>query len=152
MYVPNAWWSGRQIIIMKQDMQCAYKWTMRRVRTTIVPVEKAASITYSECVFVALRSMQRACAVLSSVACLTQQSSSTLSHKKQYFRKEKLMNTKCVFWCYLQCLSETFLIIRRNERDVMIKACWSSGKDPSFLSKFNETVIFSTDFRKTLKY
>jgi len=34
----------------------------------------------------------------------------------------KLRNTKYVFWFSLQLLSETFLILRRNERD-MIKKC-----------------------------
>jgi hypothetical protein len=35
------------------------------------------------------------------------------------FEKEKLMNTKCVFWYFLQLLSETFLILRRNGRDMI---------------------------------
>ena len=34
--------------------QCTYKVTLRRVRATIVVVGKAMSITYCECVFVAL--------------------------------------------------------------------------------------------------
>jgi hypothetical protein len=32
------------------------------------------------------------------------------------------LNTKCVFWFSLQLLTETFLFLRRNERD-MIKKC-----------------------------
>ena len=38
------------------------------------------------------------------------------------FPKKKLQNTKCEFWFSVQLLSETFLIIRRTERDV-IKKC-----------------------------
>ena len=34
-------------------------------------------------------------------------------------RKIKLLETKCVFWFSLQLLSETFLILRRNERDMI---------------------------------
>jgi hypothetical protein len=39
---------------------------------------------------------------------------------------KKLLNTKCVFWFSLQLLSETFLIIRRTERDMIINAHRSS--------------------------
>ena len=35
--------------------------------------------------------------------------------------KKKLLNTKCVFWFPLQLLSETFLILGRNERDMIKK-------------------------------
>ena len=38
----------------KKDMQCTYNITLRRVRASVVVVEKAVSVTYSECVFVAL--------------------------------------------------------------------------------------------------
>jgi len=52
---------------------------------------------------------------------------STLSHKQQDFRKKKVMEIKmCVF--SLQRLSETFLIVRRNERDMIINVYWSSYK------------------------
>jgi hypothetical protein len=45
----------------------------------------------------------------------------TLSHKRHDFRK-KLSNIKSLFRFSLQLLSETFLILRRNDRD-MIKKC-----------------------------
>jgi hypothetical protein len=73
--------------------------------------------------------------------------------------KKKLLNTKCVFWFSLQILSETFIILRRNERDMIKNVHWTSCtvpfilvQYPLFLSDFNETWIFSTDFRKILKY
>jgi hypothetical protein len=67
------------------------------------------------------------------------------------FSKNKLLNTKCVFWFSLRLFSETFLILRRTER-AMIKIIYLSAyKYPLFLSSFNETWIFSTDFGKTLK-
>jgi len=50
---------------------------------------------------------------------------------------EKLLNTKCVFWFYLQLLSETFLILGRTERDMIKKTvCWTSHKVPVILARF----------------
>ena len=91
--------------------------------------------------------MQCACAILSSVVRPALQYFSTLSHKSYDFRK-KLLNTKRVFWFYLPLLSETFPILKRNERYMIINVHWSSCKVPLFLSYFNDTWIFSTYFRK----
>ena len=43
-------------------------------------------------------------------------------------KKKKLLNTKCVFWFSLKLLSETFLIRRGTERDMIINVYWSSCK------------------------
>ena len=82
---------------------------------------KTISITYSECVFVALimQHSVRIHRVFSSVAWPALQYYSTLSHKRHVFQKKKLLNTKCMFWVSLQLLSEVFLILRRNERDMI---------------------------------
>jgi hypothetical protein len=67
---------------------------------------------------------------------------------------KKLFNTKCVFQISLKLLSETFLILRRTERDI-IKKCTYIGLHVKYrllLSDFNETWIFSTDFRKIAKF
>jgi hypothetical protein len=67
------------------------------------------------------------------------------------FGKE-LFIVRFVFWFYLQFLSETFLILRRIERD-MIKMCFGlHGKYQLFLSHFNKSWIFSTEFRNILQY
>jgi hypothetical protein len=66
--------------------------------------------------------------------------------------EKKLLNTKCVFWFSIQLLSETFLILRRNERDMIKKCNVFHVKYRLFLSDFNETWIFSTVFRNILKY
>jgi len=52
---------------------------------------------------------------------------STLSHKRHDFSKKYIL-IKCVCWLPLQCLSETFIILKRNERDVVIYVHRSSCK------------------------
>jgi len=85
---------------------------------------------------------------ISSVASPAVQYFSTLSHKRNDFRKKKGYWTQNVFWFSLQLLSETFLILRRNERDV-IKNVYCS----LFLSDLNKTwIFFWLDFRYILKY
>jgi len=44
---------------------------------------------------------------------------STLSHKRRDSRGKKLLHIKCVFWFSLQICSETFLILRRIQRDII---------------------------------
>jgi len=59
-------------------------------------------------------------------------------------------NQKCalIFLCNFLC--QIFPIMRRTERD-MTKNVYSV-KFPSFLSDFNNNLIFSAGFQKTLKY
>jgi len=57
--------------------------------------------------------------MLSSMACLAVLYFSTFSHKRHDFLKKKNMNIACVFWFAPQLLSETFLILRRSERDMI---------------------------------
>jgi hypothetical protein len=59
---------------------------------------------------------------------------------------KKSLNIKCVFWFSVQLLSETFLFLRRIQRDITINVHRSSCKVPLLLSDFNETWIFWTDF------
>ena len=47
-----------------------------------------------------------------------------------------------MFWFSLQFLSETFLILCRIKRDIVIRVLRSSSKVPLFLSDFNETSNF----------
>jgi len=49
-------------------------------------------------------------------------------------------------------LSETFLILRRAERDMVKRYIGLHVKCPLFLSDFNGTLIFCTDFRNIFKY
>ena len=68
--------------------------------------------------------MQWACVVLSSVSCIVLQCFSTLSHNRHDYPK-RLLNRLCVFWFFLQLLSEIFLILRKTELDMIINVCRS---------------------------
>jgi hypothetical protein len=97
--------------------------------------------------------IQYTCALLSFVACPALQYFSTLSHKRHDFRKRKLLNLKCVFSFSLRSLSETFLMLRRTERDMTINVYWCSCKVPvvfvrvswnlKFLDRFSNNVQIS---------
>ena len=101
---------------------------------------KARSGTYSVCVFVALgiqHAMRMRRVTLSSVACRALLYFSTVSQKRHDFRR-KLLSINCVFSFSLQISFETFLILRRIERD-MIKM---------FLGLRVDYPLFSSDFNK----
>ena len=84
---------------------------------------KAISITYSDCVFVALP-LRRI--ILSSVVCLDVQYFSAFYQEARDFRDKKLLNIKCVF--FLQLLSEIFVILRRTDRNIIINVYRYSWK------------------------
>ena len=63
---------------------------------------------------------------------------STLSQKRLDFRK-KIVSIKCTFSVSLQLLSETFHILRRSERYIIINVLTSSCKVPVILVRFIET-------------
>ena len=95
-------------------------------------LRKAISITYAECISVAvvIQHPMRMCSIIwSSVACLVLPYFPTLSHKWHGFRK-KLLNIKSVLWFCPQRLSETFLILRRIQRDIIVSVLVPSCKVP----------------------
>ena len=55
-------------------------------------------------------------------------------------RKEKLLSIKCVFWFSLQLLSETFLILRKNEQYMIKSVYWTSCKVPVDLQTINSSL------------
>jgi hypothetical protein len=65
----------------------------------------------------------------------------------------KLLNVRCVLWLSLQLLSETFLILRRIQRDIIINVHTRGYvKFPLCLSEFNQTWIISIDVSKIFQY
>ena len=98
---------------------------------------KAMSVTYCECLFVALsiqHAMRMRHAIVSSMACLAERYFSLLSHYNMIFGK-KMLNKKCVFFS-LQILPETFLTLRRIEPDMIKNVCRSAIKVPFILVRF----------------
>jgi hypothetical protein len=69
-----------------------------------------------------------------------------------FLKKKKLLNIKYVVLFSLQILFEKFLILRRNELDMIKMFICLHVNYPLFLSDFNEVGSFSTDFWKVLKY
>jgi hypothetical protein len=70
--------------------------------------------------------------------------------KGTIFQRE-LLNIKCVFWFILQIFSETFLIVRRNERDTIKNVHRASCTVPVIFVRFKWKLNFSTDFGKILQ-
>ena len=55
---------------------------------------------------------------------------------------KQLLKIKCVFWFCLQLLSETFLILRRNKRDIAINVHMASCKVSVILVRFSWDLNF----------
>ena len=73
--------------------------------------------------------------ISSSVACLLLPHFFTLSLKKQKIRGKKNIEHK-IFFTFLELLSETFLILRRIQRDIIINVHTSSCGVSLILDKF----------------
>ena len=69
-------------------------------------------------------------------SCLPLPGFSTLSHKRHDLRRKTLLKIKCVSWFSSQVLSETFLILRRTQRDIIINVHTSSCKVTLSLVRF----------------
>jgi len=121
----------------QQDRQCTYKYnvTLRLAHATIVAAEKQVYI-FRERVcshrYPACKAHARYCHLWPL------RHYSIFPHypiNGMIFGK-KLLNTKCVFWFSLQVLSETFLVLRRIQRDMIKNVCWYSCKVTVILLRF----------------
>jgi hypothetical protein len=124
------------VVDKKQDRKCAtlFQWKSNNYYVLWVCL----------CNFFFLSSVQCACTILSSVACpALQRFYSHYLKKVTIFEKKKLLNIKYLYWFALKRLSETFLILRKTERDIGLRVNYQL-----FLSDFNETCIFLIVFSK----
>jgi hypothetical protein len=85
----------------------------------------------------------------SSVASPALQRFSTLPHKRHIFGNT-LLNMEYVFWFSLQILPETFLILRRTERDTITNLRRSSCKVPVILLGVQWILNFLQRFSKSI--
>ena len=101
---------------------------------------KTISITYSECVSVAvfIQHARRMCRIiLPSVAGLVLRYFFFRISQKRHDFREKLWNIKRVFWFSLQLLSEMFLTLRRTGRYIARKVHMSSYKASVIFVRFS---------------
>jgi hypothetical protein len=75
-----------------------------------------------------------------------------ISGTARFTKKKSFTEHKMCVLIFSTNLSETFLTLRRTERDMLKIYVGHHLKYPLFLSDFNETWFFSTGFRKILKY
>jgi hypothetical protein len=112
----------------KQGRQCMYNLNIKAHSCNHCGCGRAISTAYSECVFVALliqHAMHTCCVILSSVDSPALQNFSTSTHKEYNVQKKVTEHKKYVF-ILIQLLSATFLILRRNWRDIIINVSRSS--------------------------
>ena len=122
---------------LKKESRCTYKRnTGARSRNHCCP-GKATNVTYYVSGALVIRRAKRVRSIMfSSVACLALQYFSALTHKRPDLRGKSFFVTQNVFWFSLQLLSETFLILRRTERDLIKNVYWFPCKVPIILVGF----------------
>ena len=106
---------------------------MGRVRVTIAAVDKTMSVTNDECVFIALV-IQHAMRMRHTVIC-GRSGCTTFFYISNKRYKKKIKHKMRVLICSAN-MTETFLILRRNERHIIINVHRTSCKVPVILVRF----------------
>ena len=100
---------------------------------------KAISITYTECVYVALVNQPANCIhhiTVSYVACLPVLHFCTYLIKGTILGKKHLLTVECVFWFCLQHFYENCLVVKRIQRNIVTNVHRSSFRVPVTLVRF----------------
>jgi hypothetical protein len=122
----------------EQDRQCAYKRDIKARSRNHCCRARAKSIMYSQRVFVALNPRQ-ANALYYIIICVLPRSTIFFTHyliNGTIFEEKELFKIRCVFWFYLQLLSETFLVLSRTERDMIKNVYRAAYKVPVIVVRF----------------
>ena len=137
--------------------ECTYHVILRRVRFTIVALQKGEVLNYVLWICVC---------ILSFPAC---KSHFSAPHLRWYLCRvwfyyifphylingkifgKAFRNMNRVLWFPQQSLYEKFVVLRRIQGDTIINVHTSLCKVPKLILDFNETWIFLTDFRKIVK-
>ena len=107
----------------KQDRQCTYNVTSRRARATIITVEKQWVLhSMSVCICSLRYPARKAHAPCNLWPTPLYYIFPHYLTNGTIFEKKKILNIKGVFRVSLQLLSETFLILRRSEPDMIKNA------------------------------
>jgi hypothetical protein len=122
----------------QQKRQCTYKRKVQARSRNHCCRGTGISITYSECVSVALviqHAKRMRCIILSSVACVAVPYFFTLSHKQHDFRPKVIEHKMCVL-IFSRTLNKIFLILKILERDIIIHVHRPSCKVPVIRIRF----------------